>query len=151
MARRPSPSPASGATGGATTVDYASADGSSTAGDDYTAVTGSLSFGAGETTKTVTVNIANDSLVEASETFDVTLSNIADATSASESITTATGTATIADNDSAGLTISNATRTTSEAGTQQSFTVKLNSQPTSDVTVTITGLDSTEGSLTPQR
>lgn len=39
------------------TVDYATADGTSTAGVDYTAKTGTLTFAAGETTKTVTVTV----------------------------------------------------------------------------------------------
>ena len=47
----------SAASGKSITVDYATADGTSTAGVDYTAKTGTLTFAAGETTKTVTVTV----------------------------------------------------------------------------------------------
>ena len=47
----------SAASGRSITVDYATADGTSTAGVDYTAKTGTLTFAAGETTKTVTVTV----------------------------------------------------------------------------------------------
>ncbi len=47
----------SAASGKSITVDYATADGTSTAGVDYTAASGTLTFAAGETTKTVTVTV----------------------------------------------------------------------------------------------
>lgn len=47
----------SAASGKSITVDYATANGTSTAGVDYTAATGTLTFAAGETTKTVTVTV----------------------------------------------------------------------------------------------
>ncbi|KAF0188613.1 MAG: Calx-beta domain-containing protein, partial [Gammaproteobacteria bacterium] len=116
-------------------------------GSDYTSASGSLSFGAGDTTRSITVNISDDSVAEGNEGFTVGLSNIVDATSAAETISDNSGAGTITDNDSAGLTISATSLSTSETGTTASFTVKLSSQPTADVTVTLTGLDSTEGSL----
>ena len=57
------------------TVDYATSNGSATAGEDYTATSGTLSFAAGETSKTVSVPIADDNENESDETFTVTLSN----------------------------------------------------------------------------
>ena len=57
------------------TIDYATSNGSATAGDDYTATSGTLSFAAGETGKTVSVPIADDNENESDETFTVTLSN----------------------------------------------------------------------------
>ena len=57
------------------TVDYATSNGSATAGDDYTAKSGTLSFAAGETGKTVSVPIGDDNENESDETFTVTLSN----------------------------------------------------------------------------
>ena len=60
---------------GATTVDYATSDGTATAGSDYTATSGTLTFAAGETQKTVSVPVLNDALDEGSETMTLTLSN----------------------------------------------------------------------------
>ncbi len=56
------------------TVDYATADGSATAGSDYVATSGSLEFGIGETVKTFMVTVSDDSLDELDETFDIVLS-----------------------------------------------------------------------------
>ena len=63
------------AASGTVTVDYATADGSADAGDDYTAKSGTLSFSAGETSKTISVSIEDDIENESDETFTVTLSN----------------------------------------------------------------------------
>ncbi len=51
------------------TVDYATSDGSATAGTDYTAVGGTLTFAAGERTKTVEVTLLDDTHDEGEETF----------------------------------------------------------------------------------
>ncbi len=45
-------------------VNYATSDGSAVAGQDYSPVSGSITFGANETTKTFTIPIINDSLNE---------------------------------------------------------------------------------------
>ena len=57
------------------TVDYATSDGSAEAGNDYTATSGTLSFSAGDTRKTISVAISDDNDNESDETFTVTLSN----------------------------------------------------------------------------
>ena len=56
-------------------VDYATADGTAKAGEDYTAVSGTLSFAAGETEKTVHVPILDDEVDEGREEFEMRLSN----------------------------------------------------------------------------
>ncbi len=56
------------------TVRYASADGTATAGSDYTATSGTVTFAPGETTKTVTVAVRGDMVVESDETFALNLS-----------------------------------------------------------------------------
>ena len=56
-------------TAGAVTVDFTTADGSAIAPVDYTAVSGTLSFGGGETTKTVAIPILEDGLREGNETI----------------------------------------------------------------------------------
>ena len=85
--------PASSAT---VTVDYATgkAGDTATAGSDYTATTGTLTFAAGETAKTVSVAIVDDAHDEGSETLTLTLS---DASGATLSDAEATGTITNAD------------------------------------------------------
>ena len=64
-----------GSLGGPVTVDYATSDGTATAGSDYTAVNGTLTFGPGEAGKSFTVPVTSDSTHEGDETFQVTLSN----------------------------------------------------------------------------
>ena len=59
----------------AVTVDYATADGTARAGEDYTAASGTLTFAAGETGKTVSVAVLDDALDEGRETFRLKLSN----------------------------------------------------------------------------
>ncbi|MDB9519100.1 Calx-beta domain-containing protein [Roseofilum reptotaenium CS-1145] len=76
------------------TVDYASADGTATAGNDYTSTTGSLTFSAGETRQEITVNLTEDSADETDETFTINLTNATNAT-----ISDAEGLGTIMDND----------------------------------------------------
>ena len=57
------------------TVDWATADGTATAGSDYTADSGTLNFAPDETSKTVAVAVLDDSHDEGNETLTVTLSN----------------------------------------------------------------------------
>ena len=63
------------AAAGPVSVDYATADGTAKAGSDYTATRGTLTFDPGQTSKTISVPILGDSVVEADETFTVNLSN----------------------------------------------------------------------------
>ena len=72
------------------TIGYATANGTATAGTDYTATTGTLTFAPGVTSQKINVPILADTAVETAETFTVTLSKPTGAT-----ITTATATATI--------------------------------------------------------
>jgi Ca2+-binding RTX toxin-like protein len=58
----------------ASSMNYATAGGTATAGSDYTTATGTVDFAVGETTKTIVVAITNDTAVEASETFNINLS-----------------------------------------------------------------------------
>src|SRR5262249_42554006 len=56
-------------------VNYATSDGTATAGSDYTASSGTLNFAVGETSKTFTVPIIDDTTVEGDETVNLMLSN----------------------------------------------------------------------------
>ena len=73
----------------AVTVDYATGDGTAVADEDYTAASGTLTFKAGETAKTVEVTVLDDAHDEGSETMTLTLSN---ASGARLGDSTATGT-----------------------------------------------------------
>lgn len=63
------------ALGRGVTVDYATRDGTATAGADYTPVSDTLTFAAGVTEMTVAVPVLNDSHNEKYETLTLTLSN----------------------------------------------------------------------------
>ena len=76
------------------TVTYNTANGTAAAGNDYTPVSGTLTFAPGETSKTVPVPIVNDSVAEPTETFTLNLSNASGAT-----ITDSQGVGTIRDDD----------------------------------------------------
>src|SRR5262249_2087826 len=56
-------------------VAYATADGSATAGSDYQAASGTLTFAPGETSTTITVLVNSDRLPEPTEAFVVNLSS----------------------------------------------------------------------------
>ena len=62
------------------TVDYTTTNGSASAGADYAASSGTLSFAPGETVKTVVVPITDDGADEPAETFTLGLSGAIGAT-----------------------------------------------------------------------
>ncbi|MGQ0620973.1 MAG: Calx-beta domain-containing protein [Panacagrimonas sp.] len=119
------------------TVDFATSDGTATSGSsDYVGRSGSLSFAAGETSKTFTVTVNGDTLVEQNETFTVTLSNPGGAT-----IADGNGTGTIQNDDSGSslpaITIGDVSVTEGRSGrnTPARFTVRLSRSSTQTVTV----------------
>jgi hypothetical protein len=64
-----------GSTSGTASVRYATSNGTAVVGEDYVATSGTLSFGNGEATKTVSVPVVDDGASEVGETFTVTLTN----------------------------------------------------------------------------
>ena len=64
-----------GGSTGSLSVEYATADGTAIAGQDYTATSGTLNFANGETTKTFQVSITDDAPTETDENFTVLLRN----------------------------------------------------------------------------
>lgn len=84
----------SAAASGAVTVNYATADGTAISGGDYVTGSGTLTFAAGQTTKTVIVTVNGDTAVEPDETF---LLNLSSPTGAA--ITDAQGQGTIVNDD----------------------------------------------------
>ena len=114
-------------------VQYATANGSATAGADYGAIgLTTLTFLPGETTKTITVSVNADLLDEDDETFTVGLSSPVSATLAD-----ATGIGTITDNDPlSALSVNDVARVEGNAGTvAATFTVTL--APATGRTVTV--------------
>jgi hypothetical protein len=89
-----------GNTSGTSTVDFASSNGSASQLKDYEVANGTITFAAGQTSRTFRVLIVDDVFPESSETVNLTLSNSTNASLAAPS----TATVTIVDNDSAGTT-----------------------------------------------
>jgi hypothetical protein len=84
----------SSAATGAVSVDWATANGTATAGTDYAASNGTVSFVAGDGAKPVTVQVFGDAVAEADETFYVNLSNAVGGT-----VTDSQGVGTISNDD----------------------------------------------------
>lgn len=62
------------------TVRYATVNGTATAGSDYKAASGTLTFRPGQTSQTITIAVYGDKIAELDETFLVVLSSPANAT-----------------------------------------------------------------------
>ncbi len=114
------------------TVDYATSNGSATAGSDYVATTGTVTFIPGQTVATFPVTINGDLADEADETFTVTLSNPQNA-----AIDDGLGQGTIIDDDPLPLlSIDNVSVTEGNSGTvNANFTVSLTGLTNRTVTV----------------
>jgi hypothetical protein len=78
------------------TVDYATGDGTAAAPSDYASRSGTIIFIAGETSKTVSVALVQEAVVEPDETFSLALSRAINAT-----LSDGQGVATIVDDDAA--------------------------------------------------
>ncbi|MBD2200773.1 MULTISPECIES: Calx-beta domain-containing protein [Calothrix] len=113
-------------------VNFATVDGTATAGSDYIATEGIMTFAPGETTKIITVELIGDTLDEYDETFFLKLSNVTNATIVNEF-----GTGIILDNDEPPVvTIQQKTITTTESGTAKvTFTVSLSGTSAKEITV----------------
>ena len=126
--------------------------GTATSGDDYTALSGTVTVLTSQTTATITIPVLDDAIVEGSETVQITLTGV---TSGSASLdgtpANLTATNTIGDDDNPGITIteSSGDTETNETGTSDSFTVVLSSQPLTNVQLGIVSLDTGEGTVNP--
>ena len=133
----------SAATAGPVTVAYSTADGTATSGSDYVAASGTLTFAAGETSKTIEVKVKSDKVAESNETLTIRLANADGATIADGS---ATGTVT---NDDAAatlpaLSVGDVSMREGDSGTAElMFIVTLDKAATGPVTVNYATADGT--------
>ena len=146
----------------AATIAYATENGTATAGQDYTATSGTLNFGASETSKTFSVPILDDAAIEGSETFHVVLSIPAGATTSAALGSPSRAEATIMDDDNtAEASFASAAASVGEAAGTANVTVNFDPALVSNVTLAyalsgtatrgddygITGVTSNSGTL----
>ena len=120
----------SAAVQGGLTINFATANGTATAGADYTTTSGTLTFtGTANEVRTISVPITNDSIVDPNETFAVNFSTI------SKPVVTFDSQAigTITDNDSASLSVANVT--VSEGSATATFSVRLSAAVQGGLTI----------------
>ena len=98
------------------TVQYATADGTATAPDDYAHTVGELTFSDGATSAFVQVPLVDDEVTEASETFELRLSNPVGA-----DIGRGTATATIRDDTLPVVTLASASEVSEDQDRNASF------------------------------
>ena len=119
-------------------VAYGSGGGTATAGSDYVASTGSLSFAAGQTTQRVAVSLIDDTAAENAELFNLTLGSLSGSGASQVVVADKVGTAFIGGNDQPALstpTLSVADVLVSEADGYAEFVVRLNAPATANVAV----------------
>jgi len=101
------------------TVAYATANNTATAGSDYQSKSGVLTFAPGETSKTITVTVNGDTLVESTETFFLDLCCQTNATIADDG----RGVGTIVNDDPVGVQLDATAYGVSEGGVHFIITV----------------------------
>jgi Zn-dependent metalloprotease len=109
-----------GLTTGTDSIHIATSDGTAKAGSDYTAVSQTVFFTAGQTSKTVSAPITDDAAYEGNETVLLTLSSPSTGATLGDPHA---ATLTIVDNDVATLTFSAASYSVGEAGPAASITI----------------------------
>jgi hypothetical protein len=114
------------------TVGYTTANGTATAGSDYTATTGTLTFAPGVTAQTIAVPVTGDTQFEGDETFTVTLSGASGGV-----IATPQAVGTIGNDDNPpSISVSNISVIEGNSGTKTAaFALTLSSASASTVTV----------------
>ena len=108
------------------TVSYATSDGSASAGEDYTAASGTLTFTADEISKSISVTVLNDDLEESAETLTLTLSSASNA-----ALADGTATGTIVNTPSAGDTTQDPPADPPEPADPPTLTATHSNAPTS--------------------
>jgi hypothetical protein len=100
---------------------FATSNGTATAGSDYIATSGALTFAAGEVEKPVVVLVSGDAVDEAQETYFLDISNVQNAT-----VSSSRGNGFIVDDDGPTVSINNVSVTEGNAGAKAAtFTLSL--------------------------
>ncbi|WP_228281185.1 Calx-beta domain-containing protein, partial [Malaciobacter pacificus] len=115
------------------TVDYTTQDDTAFALKDYIAQNGTITFLAGETSKTITIDLVNDDIYEFDENFNIILSNPVNAQIADE-----LGVGTIKDDETAPEVSIEAVNPSITEGEEAEFIIKIDTPADKDITVTFT-------------
>ena len=99
------------------------------------------------TAQTVTVTGADDTAVDGNQGYTIILGVASSSDSNYSGLDPADVSVSNTDDDAAGITINSPGDNTTESGGSFTFTAKLNSQPSSDVTIAISSSDSSEGAI----
>ncbi len=132
------------------TINYATSNGTATAGLDYVALAGSVVIAAGQTSATVTVNVDGDLLSETNETFNLNLTSATVAApgggTTNVAITDNQGVGTILNDDMVNILVGNAAPVAeghTGATNQLAFAVTLAQPSAATVTVNYTTVGGT--------
>src|SRR5689334_6803085 len=113
---------------------FATANGTATAGSDYVATSGALTFAPGEVEKPVVVLVNGDTVDEAQETFFLDISNVQNAT-----VNTSRGTGFIVDDDGPTISINDVSIIEGNVGTKTAtFTLTLSAASVEAIAVRCT-------------
>ena len=124
----------SGASSQSVSCSFATSNGTATAGSDYTATSGTLTFAAGEIEKPVVVLVNGDTVDEAQETFFLDVSNVQNAT-----VGSSRGTGFINDDDGPTISINDVSITEGNSGTKAAtFTLTLSGSSVEAIAVRAT-------------
>ena len=100
-------------------------------------------------TQTVTVTGVDDSLDDGTQTYNITLGSPTSTDTGYSGLSSRTVSVSTTDNDSAGIAVSALSGQATEAGGTSRFTVKLDSEPSANVTISVTSEDTGEGTVSP--
>ena len=122
-----------------TTAGFRTADsGTATAGEDYTSLNKTFTFKPGDSSKTAIVKVKGDEVDEDNETVTAILTG-ENLSQNDGSTVQYNATGTITDDDTRGVALSREALTLVEGGTHETYTLKLLSQPTEEVTINVSG------------
>lgn len=114
------------------TLSYETVDGTATAGEDYEARSGSVTFVAGQTLATVEVDVTGDTAIETPETFSLVVTPLAGIAGIDDTV----GVANILDNDTGtALPVLNVESSIAREGGTLAFAVTMSEPSLVDVTV----------------